>query len=193
MTVFGYWRCSTDQQDQERQIVALKAAGCEKIFGDKITGTSAYDVRDELSKCLEEVKSDDLIITSELSRFGRSMVTMLVEVNKLLEKGVQIKTLDKRLDTTVMPQEIVRLIVSVMGYAAEQELSAIKSRCAEGRAVAKSRGVKFGAKRKYDKYQIGEIMDKRSQGQGYGTIAKALGMKRSTVQMIVERESLAIA
>ena len=193
MTVFGYWRCSTDQQDQERQIVALKAAGCEKIFGDKITGTSAYDVRDELSKCLEEVKSEDLIITSELSRFGRSMVTMLVEVNKLLEKGVQIKTLDKRLDTTVMPQEIVRLIVSVMGYAAEQELEAIKSRCAEGRAVAKSRGVKFGAKRKYDKYQIGEIMDKRSQGQGYGTIAKALGMKRSTVQMIVERESLAIA
>ena len=193
MTVFGYWRCSTDQQDQERQIVALKAAGCEKIFGDKITGTSAYDVRDELSKCLEEVKSEDLIITSELSRFGRSMVTMLVEVNKLLEKGVQIKTLDKRLDTTVMPQEIVRLIVSVMGYAAEQELAAIKSRCAEGRAVAKSRGVKFGAKRKYDKYQIGEIMDKRSQGQGYGTIAKALGMKRSTVQMIVERESLAIA
>ena len=195
MTVFGYWRCSTDQQDQERQIVALKAAGCHEnnIYGDKITGTSAYDVRDELSKCLEEVKSDDLIITSELSRFGRSMVTMLVEVNKLLEKGVQIKTLDKRLDTTVMPQEIVRLIVSVMGYAAEQELSAIKSRCAEGRAVAKSRGVKFGAKRKYDKYQIGEIMDKRSQGQGYGTIAKALGMKRSTVQMIVERESLSIA
>ena len=120
-------------------------------------------------------------------------MTMLVEVNKLLEKGVQIKTLDKRLDTTVMPQEIVRLIVSVMGYAAEQELSAIKSRCAEGRAVAKSRGVKFGAKRKYDKYQIAEIMDKRSQGQGYGTIAKALGMKRSTVQMIVDRESLAIA
>ncbi len=193
MTVFGYWRCSTDQQDQERQIVALKAAGCEKIFGDKITGTSAYDVRDELSKCLDQVQPQDLIITSELSRFGRSMVTMLVEVNKLLEKGVQIKTLDKRLDTTVMPQEIVRLIVSVMGYAAEQELSAIKSRCAEGRAVAKSRGVKFGAKRKYDKYQIAEIMDKRSQGQGYGTITKALGMKRSTVQMIVDRESLAIA
>ena len=70
-----------------------------------------------------------------------------------------------------------------------QELSQLKSRTAEGRAVAKSRGVKFGAKRKYDKFQIQEIMEKRSQGQGYGTIAKALGMTRGTVQSIVNREN----
>ena len=40
ITIFGYWRCSTDAQDQERQIRALSDAGCEKIVGDKITGTS---------------------------------------------------------------------------------------------------------------------------------------------------------
>ena len=80
------------------------------------------------------------------------------------------------------------LLVSILGYAASQELAQLKSRTSEGRAVAKNKGVKFGAKRKYDKYQVAEIMDKRNNGQGYGAIAKALGMNKSTVQMIVQRE-----
>ena len=77
------------------------------------------------------------------------MVTMLVEVNQLLEKGVKIKTIDGRLDTTTMPEEIIRLIVGVMGYAAEMELKNIKRRTAEGIAVTVSRGVKMDRKRSY--------------------------------------------
>ena len=191
MTVFGYWRCSTGHQDQERQVLALENAGCERIFGDKITGTSNYGDREQLSKCLNELQENDLLICEDMTRLGRTMVTMLVEVNNLIERGVFIKTLDGRLDTSLMNDEIVRLIVGVMGYAAECELKSIKHRTSEGRAVAKTRGVKFGRKRDYDKYQVAEIMEKREQGQGYGTIAKALGMSRSTVQTIVQRESVA--
>ena len=51
-TIYGYWRCSTDQQDQERQIRSLSDAGCERIVGDFITGTSNYGDRKELSKLL---------------------------------------------------------------------------------------------------------------------------------------------
>ena len=191
-TIFGYWRCSTDAQDQERQIRSLKDAGCEVIVGDKITGTSDYGDRKELAKLLDQIKEGDLLILDELNRLGRTMVTMLVEVNKLLEAGVRIKTLDGRLDSTTMNAEIIKLIVSVMGYAAEMELKNIKRRTAEGRAVAKSRGVKFGMKRRYDNFQIAEIMKKRQQGEGYGTIAKAMGMKRSTVQTIINREKDAL-
>ena len=191
MTVYGYWRCSTDLQDQERQVIALKEAGAEIIRGDKITGTSNYGDREELSKLLEEIKEGDLLILEDLTRLGRTMVTMLVEVNQLIERNVFIKTLDGRLDTSLMNEEIVRLIVGVMGYASECELKSIRRRTSEGRAVAKNRGVKFGAKRKFDKFQIQEIMDKRKQGHGYGTIAKSLGMNRSTVQKIVEREEVA--
>ena len=191
MTVYGYWRCSTDLQDQERQVLALDQAGCEKIYGDKITGTSNYGDREELSKCLEQLQQDDLLVLEDMTRLGRTMVTMLVEVNNLIERGVFIKTLDGRLDTSLMNNEIVRLIVGVMGYAAECELRNIKHKTSEGRAVAKTRGVKFGAKRKFDKYQVAEILEKRKQGQGYGTIAKSLGMNRSTVQKIVEREGVA--
>ena len=188
MTVYGYWRCSTDLQDQERQVLALDQAGCEKIYGDKITGTSNYGDREELSKCLEQLQRDDLLVLEDMTRLGRTMVTMLVEVNNLIERGVFIKTLDGRLDTSLMNDEIVRLIVGVMGYAAECELRNIKHRTSEGRAVAKTRGVKFGAKRKYDKHQIQEIMSKRNEGQGYGTIGRAMGMSRATIQSIVKRE-----
>ncbi len=173
-------------------MIALKEEGVpeENIFGDKITGTSNYGDREELSKCLDLLQQDDLLILEDLTRLGRTMVTMLVEVNKLIERGVYIKTLDGRLDTSLMNEEIVRLIVGVMGYASECELKGIIRRTSEGRAVAKSRGVKFGAKRKYDQFQIAEIMDKRRQGQGYGTIAKSLGMNRATVQKIVQREGV---
>ena len=90
MTTFGYFRCSTTLQDEERQIVALKQIGCEKIYGDKITGTSDFAVRPELTKCLEELKEGDTIIISELSRLSRSFLGMVNEVSNLLERGVEI-------------------------------------------------------------------------------------------------------
>ena len=79
-----------------------------------------------------------------------------------------------------------------MGYSAEMELTNIRRRTAEGREVAKSRGVKFGMKRKYDQHQIAEIMRKREEGEGYGTIGRALGMSRATVASIVKREKVAV-
>ena len=190
MTDFFYWRCSTDLQDQERQILAGKQSGVleQHIFGDKITGTSDFNERPELIRCLETMQSGDVLYLSELSRLSRSFLGMVNEVSKLIERGIHIKTLDKRLDTTAMPKEITMLIVSILGYAASQELEQISSRCAEGRAVAKSRGVKFGRKRVYDKHQVQEIMSKRNEGKGYGTIARALGMSRGTIQSIVKRE-----
>ena len=187
-TIYGYWRCSTDNQDEERQIRSLKDSGVEVLYGDKITGTSNYGDRQELSKLLEVIQEGDLLILSELSRLGRTMTTMLVEVEKLINRGVKIKTLDKRLDTTTMDKSIVKLIVGIMGYCSEQELSQIKSRCSEGRQVSMSRGVKFGRKRNYTEFQVKEVLERKSLGQGLGTIGKSLGMTRSMVQRIVKNE-----
>ena len=189
MIIYGVWRCSTDLQDQERQVLALKEAGAEKIYGDKITGTSDFHSRPELSKCLEEMQSGDVLIISELSRLSRSFLGMVNEVSKLLDRGIQIKTLDKRLDTTAMPKEITMLIVSILGYAASQELEAIKTRTAEGREVAKNRGVKFGRKRTYTPQQSSAVMEMRQRGDGYGTIASAMGMTIGKVRRIIQLEA----
>ena len=80
------------------------------------------------------------------------------------------------------------LIVSVLGYAASQELDQIKTRTAEGRAVAMFRGVKFGRKRTYTDHQVAEVLKKCSSGEGYGTIARAVGMSRSMVQRICQEQ-----
>ena len=189
MTTFFYYRCSTEGQDETRQVEAALKAGVEQgnIFGDKITGVSNYGERPEYSKMVAILQPDDLVITEDLTRYGRSMILMLVEINKLLEKGIQIKTLDGRLDTTTMPEEIVRLIVGVMGYAAEMELKNLKRRTAEGRAVAISRGVKMGRKQSYSHHQMEEIKNMRAGGRGYGAIAKSLGMSKTTVHRFCKK------
>ena len=189
MTTFFYYRCSTEGQDETRQVEAALKAGVEQgnIFGDKITGVSNYGERPEYSKMVAMLQPDDLVITEDLTRYGRSMILMLVEINKLLEKGIQIKTLDGRLDTTTMPEEIVRLIVGVMGYAAEMELKNLKRRTAEGRAVAISRGVKMGRKQSYTHHQMEEIKSMRAGGRGYGAIAKSLGMSKTTVHRFCKK------
>ena len=189
MTTFFYYRCSTEGQDETRQVEAALKAGVEQgnIFGDKITGVSNYGDRPEYSKMVALLQPNDLVITEDLTRFGRSMILMLVEINKLLEKGIQIKTLDGRLDTTTMPEEIVRLIVGVMGYAAEMELKNLKRRTAEGRAVAISRGVKMGRKHSYCHHQMEEIKNMRAGGRGYGAIAKSLGMSKTTVHRFCKK------
>ena len=192
MTVFGYWRCSTTHQDGERQVLALKAAGADVIFGDNITGVSTFGERPELSKCLDELKSGDTLLIAELSRLSRTFLGMVNELSKLIERNIAVKTLDRRLDTTSLPKEMTMLIVSILGYSASQELEQIKSRTAEGRAVAKNRGVKFGMKRKYNPHQIAEIMKKRAAGEGYGTIGRSLGISRATIASIVKREEVAL-
>ncbi len=57
MALYGYWRCSTDLQDQEQQVNALKEEGVpeENIYGDKTIGTNNYGDREQLSKCLEQL------------------------------------------------------------------------------------------------------------------------------------------
>ena len=192
MTIYGYWRCSTDNQDQERQVIALKKAGATKIYGDFITGKSNFQSRPELTKCLKEMKSGDCLILSELSRLHRNFLGMVNEVANLLERGIHIKTLDGRFNSTTMPKEITMLLVSILGYAASQEHAQIISRCAEGRAVARMKGnVKFGAKRKYTKEQAKFVCEMREEGRSWNNIAKSMNFTVAKCRRIVELQEVA--
>ena len=131
------------------------------------------------------MESGSILILSELSRLHRSFIGMVNEVSNLLERGIHIKTLDGRLDTTAMPKEITMLLVSILGYAASQEHSQIISRCKEGRSVARSRGIKFGPKKKYTKEQAALVCELREQGKGWGTIAKSMNFTIAKCRRIV--------
>ena len=192
MTSYFYVRCSTDHQDETRQIEMALKRGIDKnnIFVDKITGVSQYGDRPEYSRMVALLQPNDCVHTEDLTRYGRSMVQMLVEINKLIENNIDVITEDGRLNTKNMPKEIVKLIVGVMGYASECELLNLKRRTAMGRAVAVSRGVRMGRKKSYTHHQIEEIKEMRKAQRGYGSIAKSLGMSKSTVQRLCKEAAI---
>ena len=107
MTVYGYWRCSTDHQDQQRQVLALKEAGCDVITGDKVTGVSDLKTRAELSKLLEEMESGSTLILSELSRLSRSFIGMVNEVVPHDELMQRSRELAARI--ALVPEPAVRM------------------------------------------------------------------------------------
>ena len=184
MATIGYARCSTDQQDATRQVKALEAAGCDPVHLEHFSGKSLD--RPLFQQVLADLQQGDVLVVHELDRLGRSMVQMLNCAEDLLERGVGLVTLDGKLDTRTMDPSIVKLIVGVLGYAAEMERSSLLKRTAEGRETAASNGVKFGRKRTWTPAVAATVMDRRAQGEGYGTIAAAMGMSVSKVRRIVE-------
>jgi DNA invertase Pin-like site-specific DNA recombinase len=183
MARVGYCRTSTDRQELQRQRKSLKAAGCAQIHEETASGKTLD--RPVLNEVLESLQSGDVLVIHELDRLGRSMVQMLQVAEDLMERGVGLVTLDGKLSTESMDPSIVKLVVGILGYAAEMERKAILKRTEEGRAVAMEAGVKFGRKRSYSKGEELHVRELRASGLGYGTIATKTGLNISTVRRIL--------
>ncbi len=183
MVRIGYARCSTTKQDETRQVQSLEAAGCDVIRIEHGSGNTLD--REVLKAVLNELKAGDTLVIHELDRLGRSMIQMLQCAEELVERGVGLITLDGKLNTELMDPSIVKLIVGVLGYAAEMERKAILKRTSEGREVAKAAGVKMGRKRTWDAGLAATVKELREAGSGYGTIATKLGITSSKVRRIL--------
>lgn len=184
MARIGYARCSTDKQDETRQVQALKAAACDSIRIEHASGKTLD--REIFQQVLVELQPGDTLIVHELDRLGRSMIQMLQCTEQLLERGIGLVTLDGKVNTDTMDPSIVKLIVGVLGYAAEMERQALLKRTSEGRAVAAKAGVKMGRKRTWDEGLSNTVQELREQGLGYGTIGTKLGITASKVRRILE-------
>ena len=184
MTRIGFARCSTGKQDETRQVQALEAAGCERIAVEHASGKTLE--REVFQQLLSELKPGDTLVVHELDRLGRSMIQMLQCAESLVERGVGLITLDGKLNTETMDPSIVKLIVGVLGYAAEMERKSILKRTAEGREVAQAAGVKMGRKRTWDEGLASTVRELRGEGLGYGTIGTKLGISTSKVRRILE-------
>ena len=123
MARIGLARCSTDQQDAARQLQALEAAGCDPVHIEHASGKTLD--REVLQQVLSELEPGDVLVVHELDRLGRSMIQMLTCVEQLMDRGVHLVTLDGKLNTEITDPSIVKLIVGVLGYAAEMERAAI--------------------------------------------------------------------
>ncbi|AFK05698.1 Resolvase domain-containing protein (plasmid) [Emticicia oligotrophica DSM 17448] len=133
--ILGYARVSTKDQNLDLQIEALKKAGCEKIFQEKISGSTKE--RPELNKMLQHLREGDIIVVWKLDRLGRSIKNIIDLVLELNQKKVIIKGLTDGVDTSTSNG---RLFLNVMASLAEYERELIRERTNAGLSSARARG-----------------------------------------------------
>lgn len=139
----GYIRVSKQEQNEALQRDALKDAGCEKDFSDKITG-SKFE-RKGLEELLAFVRAGDTVIVWKLDRLGRSLKDLIETLNLLKDRGVDFISLTEKIDTTTPGG---KLIFHLMGALAEFERDLIRERTSAGLAAARARGRVGGRPRK---------------------------------------------
>src|SRR5260370_24282662 len=167
MVVYGYARVSTDIQSLSAQLAELKAAKCDKIFQEKISG--ARSDRKQLTRLMAGLAKGDVLIVTRLDRLARSTRDLLNLLGTIADKGAGFKSLkDNCADTT---KAHGRLMLTVLGGLAEFERELIRTRTGEGRARAKARGVVLGRKPKLTGHQRREAIARREPGEGLTDIA----------------------
>ena len=159
--IYGYARVSTEAQDLTGATAQLKAAGCQKVFREKITGTTAD--RPQLKKLMAALAHGDVVIIPAVDRLSRDTTDLLVIARDMQRAGAGIRSLaEPFLDTT---SDFAEIVFAILGVAAKLEHRRIRERTARGRADAKAKGVKFGRKPKLTPHQQREAQQRLAAGR----------------------------
>ncbi len=188
MKKYGYVRVSTKEQNLDRQIAVMREEKVEEknIYSEQISGKNFE--RPQYNKLIKKLKPGDLLIIKSIDRLGRNYTEILEQWRIITKiKKANIKVVDMPLLNTEIGHGdltgvfISDLVLQILAYVAETERVFIKQRQAEGIAIAKRRGVRFGRERvelpkDFEKYCILWKEGKISLRQG----AEALGMSGTT-------------
>ena len=170
----GYARVSTHEQDCTIQVDALMAAGCDKVFAEKVSGTSMR--RPQLLQALEFVREGDVLLVTRLDRFARSSVDLHNMVQQLQAKRVGFRCIEQGgIDTTTIHGE---LMLGVLGAVAQFETQLRQERQREGIEAAKQRGAYKGGKARIDPARVRAML---LEGHSPTSVASALGINRASV------------
>lgn len=131
----GYARVSTREQNLDLQKDALQKAGCIEIFEEKVSG--AGKERPQLARLIEQLRKGDILTIWKLDRLGRSTKDLIQLVNKIQDKGAELKSLNDHIDTTT-PHG--KLTFHMFAALAEFEKDIIRERTLAGLATARARG-----------------------------------------------------
>jgi len=175
--VCGYARVSTDGQTLASQEAELMAAGCAKVYAEKVSG--ARTDRAELTKVMRRVEAGDMLIVTRLDRLARSTRDLLNILHALAEKGAKFKSLADPWCDTSTPQS--ELLVTVLAGFATFERHLIKARTDDGRKRAKARGVRFGRPRKLSQDQRQEALQRLANGETLVDVARTFGVDPTTI------------
>jgi len=178
--IVGYARVSTDGQTLDSQQAALVAAGCEKVFSEKVSG--AKTDRAQLAKAIATLAEGDTLIVTKLDRLARSTRDLLNTLAAISDKDASFKSLGDQWADTTTPHG--RLMLTVLGGLAEFERHLILSRTTEGRTRAQARGVRFGRKPSLTPHQQAEALERRRRGEALVDIARSYAVSHSTISRL---------
>ena len=174
--IFGYARVSTEAQNLDRQIDALKKYGVDMIYNEKMTGTKRD--RPELTKMLDRMTEGDTVVVESLSRLGRSTKD-LIELTELFErKGVHLVSLKESIDTS---SSTGKLLFTLMSAIAQFERDVIADRTKEGLRSARARG-RTGGRPRANPDAVRKAVKLYRTGQySVKEIEELTGVKKSTL------------
>jgi DNA invertase Pin-like site-specific DNA recombinase len=182
MTIIGYARVSTTDQDLSIQENALRAAGCEVIRAEKRSGTTTQG-REELRNVLDFMRKGDVLMVTRIDRLARSIGDLQDIVRAIRAKGAALKATEQPIDTGTAAG---KCFLDMLGVFAEFETNLRRERQLEGIAKAKAEGVYKGRPASIDVAQIREM---KARGLGATAIAKALSIHRASVYRVLEERA----
>jgi DNA invertase Pin-like site-specific DNA recombinase len=178
--IVGYARVSTDGQTLDAQHAALKAAGADRVFAEKVSG--AKTDRRQLQRAVDGLGAGDVLLVARLDRLARSTRDLLNVLATISDKGAGFRSLaDTWADTTTAHG---RLMLTVLGGLAEFERELIRARTDDGRRRAMARGVRFGRKPKLTPHQMREALARRDAGEPLVEIARSYAVSHSTISRL---------
>jgi DNA invertase Pin-like site-specific DNA recombinase len=173
----GYARVSTREQLLDRQLRALREAGCSRTFADKLSGRTAD--RPELTRCLDYLRPGDTLVVPSLDRLSRSLQDLITLVAELRRRGVGFRSLHEALDTTTPGG---RLVFHVFAALAEFIRELIVEGTREGLDAARARGTRLGRPPALTSEQIDHARQLlTSPDNTVASIARLLGVSRATL------------
>ena len=175
----GYARVSSVDQNLDVQLETLKSYGCEKIYQEKVSGTSTQG-RDELKECLEYVREGDELVITRIDRLARSVLDLQLIVKELSDKGVNLSATEQPISTK---DATSKCFLDMLGVFAELETNLRKERQSEGILRAKQKGVYKGRKSSIDADKIKEL---KESGLGATAIAKEMNIHRDSVYRVLK-------
>ena len=176
MSHIGYARVSTLDQDPALQLDALTAAGCSKIFEDRISGARAD--RPGLRQALDYARDGDVLIVWKLDRLGRSLPHLIETVAALKKRGVGFRSLTEAIDTTTPGG---RLVFHLFGALGEFERDLIRERTRAGLSAAAARGRKGGRK---------PVVNADKLARARSMVAKGLTVREAATRLKIGKTAL---
>jgi len=184
MTVIGYARVSTTDQDLSIQKATLKAAGCDVIRAEKHTGTTTTG-RQELQTILDFIHRGDVLVVTRIDRLARSVGDLQDIVRTLKAKGAILRATEQPVD---MGTASGKAFLDMLSVFAEFESNLRKERQLEGIAKAKAAGVYKGRKPSINPEEVRQLRAKR---MGATAISDHLGISRASVYRLLEEQKTA--